>query len=163
MKVLNFDFSIDWPLASRFWWFKPEKFSPDVCPGWWHLHSSTSREETRWVHHKTARWRDGWGVNRMETILSALLSPSWWVYSVWHCHCPFEIFIFLWLCDFYHPTYHEVNSVGNVLPVTRWLILSSAYKSWQSMMVPNRAVDQLLYGIPWWTVRFDMHSSQSST
>ncbi len=36
-----------------------------------------------------------------------------------------------------------VKSVGNVLPVTRWLILSSAYKSWQSMMVSNRAVDQL--------------------
>ena len=34
--------------------------------------------------------------------------------------------------------------VGNVLPVTQWLILSSAYKSWQSMMVSHRAVDQLL-------------------
>ena len=34
-------------------------------------------------------------------------------------------------------------SVGNVLPETRWLILSSAYKSWQSMMVSHRAVDQL--------------------
>ena len=34
-------------------------------------------------------------------------------------------------------------SVGNVFPVTRWLILSSAYESWQSMMVSHRAVDQL--------------------
>ncbi len=31
-------------------------------------------------------------------------------------------------------------AVGNVLPVTRWLILSSAYKSWQSMMVSHRSV-----------------------
>ena len=36
-----------------------------------------------------------------------------------------------------------MKTVGNVLPVTRWLILSSAYKSWQSMMVSHRAVDQL--------------------
>ncbi len=36
-----------------------------------------------------------------------------------------------------------LRTVGNVLPVTRWLILSSAYKSWQSMMVSHRAVDQL--------------------
>ncbi len=34
-------------------------------------------------------------------------------------------------------------SVGHVHLVTRWLILSSAYKSWQSMMVSHRAVDQL--------------------
>ncbi len=33
-----------------------------------------------------------------------------------------------------------LNAVGSVLPVTRWLILSSAYKSWQSMMVSHRAV-----------------------
>ncbi len=34
-------------------------------------------------------------------------------------------------------------SVGNVLLVTRWLILTSAYKSWQSMMVSHRTADQL--------------------
>ena len=34
-------------------------------------------------------------------------------------------------------------AVGNVLLVTRWLILSSAYKSRESMMVYHRAVDQL--------------------
>ncbi len=39
--------------------------------------------------------------------------------------------------------YPKLDTVGNVLPVTRWLILSSAYKSWQSMMVSHRAVDQL--------------------
>ncbi len=32
--------------------------------------------------------------------------------------------------------------VGHVLLVTRWLIFSSAYKSWQSIMVSHRAVDQ---------------------
>ncbi len=36
------------------------------------------------------------------------------------------------------------GSVGNVLLVTRQLIWSSAYKSWQSMMVSHRAVDQLI-------------------
>ena len=42
-----------------------------------------------------------------------------------------------------HPELFWAVPVGNVLPVTRWLILSSAYKSWQSMMVSHRAVDQL--------------------
>ena len=42
-----------------------------------------------------------------------------------------------------HTGSKSCNMVGNVLPVTRWLILSSAYKSWQSMMVSHRAVDQL--------------------
>ncbi len=41
---------------------------------------------------------------------------------------------------------HGVNRafpVGHVLLVTRWLIFSSAYKSWQSIMVSHRAVDHL--------------------
>ncbi len=42
-----------------------------------------------------------------------------------------------------HTGSKSCNMVGNVLPVTRWLILSSAYKFWQSMMVSHRAVDQL--------------------
>ncbi len=33
------------------------------------------------------------------------------------------------------------QTVGNVLPVTGWLILSSAYKSYQSMMVSHRAIN----------------------
>ncbi len=37
------------------------------------------------------------------------------------------------------------EAVGNVFPVTRWLILSSAYKSWQSLMVSHRAVNKLIY------------------
>ena len=37
----------------------------------------------------------------------------------------------------------HVHGHGHVLLVTRWLIFCSACKSWQSMMVFHRAVDQL--------------------
>ncbi len=67
------------------------------------------------------------------------------------------------------------------LLVTLWLTESSAYRTWQSIMVShtavdqliswdssinmslNCAVDQLLYGIPSYTVRIYMQSSESTT
>ena len=38
---------------------------------------------------------------------------------------------------------YTVYSVDHVLLVTRWLILSSVYKSWQSIIVSLRAAEQL--------------------
>ena len=38
---------------------------------------------------------------------------------------------------------HSMRAVGHVILVTRWLISSFAYKSWQSFMISHRAVDHL--------------------
>ena len=66
--------------------------------------------------------------------------------SIYHwLHISLSMSAFITLCNFLLEGSVNVFplAVGNVLPVTRWLILSSAYKSWQSMIISHRAVDQL--------------------